>query len=118
MFRFGSEELEWDIQELLKSFAKELDIRERHVPIFNGTYNSNYMHKQQRGDRLRQQNHNQTKRVSTASALLVGKWKSKKCQFCLEDHAVEDCKKYQKPEDRKAILMKYSRCFVCLNKGP
>ena len=103
MFRFGGDKLEWDMQELLTSFAKELDIRERHVPIFNAAYNNNHTHQQQRGDRPRHQNQNQTERVSTASALLVERSKPKKCQFCFEDHDAEDFKNFQKPEERKAI---------------
>ena len=51
------------------------------------------MHQQQCGDWPRQQYQNQTERVSTASALLVERSKPKKCQFCLGDHTVEDCKK-------------------------
>ena len=112
MFRFWGDKLECEIQDLLTSFAKELDIRERHEPIFNAAYNNNHTYQQQRGDRPRQQNQNQTERVSTASALLVERSKPKKCQFCLEDHDVEDCKKHQKPEECKAILMKFSRCFA------
>ena len=83
MFRFGGNKLEWDIQELLTSFAKELDIREIHVPIFNSACNNNHMHQQQCGDRPRQQNQNQTERVSTASALLVEKIEAKEVPVLL-----------------------------------
>ena len=54
MFRVGGKKLEGDIQELLKTFAKELDIRERYVPIFNGMVNNTQMHQQQRGDQPKQ----------------------------------------------------------------
>ena len=112
MFRFGADQLDMDVKELLKSFARELDIRERHAPIFNG--NNQNMH-QQRGERPRQ--YSQMERASTASAMMVERAKSKKCHFCLEDHVAEDCKKFRTPEERKAVLMKFSRCFICLNKG-
>ena len=113
MFRFGADQLDMDIKELLKSFARELDIRERHTPIFNG--NNQNTHQQQRMERPRQNSY--MERASTASAMMVERAKAKKCHFCLEDHVAEDCKKFGTPEERKAVLMKFSRCFICLNKG-
>ena len=35
----------------------------------------------------------------------------------MEDHVAQDCTKYKAPEEHKAVLMKFSRCFICLNKG-
>ena len=90
-----------DIKELLKSFAMELDIRERHSPIFNG--NNQNMHQQQRGEWSRQ--YSQMEQDSTASVMMVERAKSKTCHFCLEDHDAEDCKKGKTPEERNAVLI-------------
>ena len=112
MFRIGSNHLEWSIEDLLHAFAKELEIRESHVPVLKGiSYSAN----PQRGDRPRPQHH--TERVSTASALFMGKDNCNKCQFCLESHEAANCTRYVHPEERKSVLMKFSRCFLCLNKG-
>ena len=41
----------------------------------------------------------------------------RRCTFCLENHLPEDCKKVRKMEERKKLLIKFGRCFKCINKG-
>ena len=52
----------------------------------------------------------------TSSALFAGKG-DRRCAFCLENHLPEDCKKVTKTEERKKLLIKFGRCFKCINKG-
>ena len=66
MFRLSGDHLDGDMQQLLQSFFKELEIRERHTPIFN-------QHQERFGDRPRQQRQYQIDKVSTASALFIEK---------------------------------------------
>ena len=53
--------------------------------------------------------------AGTANAMFINM--EKKCGLCLEDHEKENCRKYSDPEERKNILKKYGRCFVCLNRN-
>ena len=52
---------------------------------------------------------------STASALLSGN--APNCLFCKEDHRASACKNVKDLVERKAILKKQGRCFVCLSRG-
>ena len=52
----------------------------------------------------------------TSSALFACKG-DRRCAFCLENHLPEDCKKVTKTEERKKLLIKFGRCFRCINKG-
>ena len=49
--------------------------------------------------------------------MFAGKKEKKKCVYCLQDHPHEDCLTVTSVEDRKNVLKKYSKCFVCLNRG-
>ena len=66
---------------------------------------------------LAQHRSNEAKRGPvTSSALFAGKG-DRRCAFCLENHLPEDCKKVTKTEERKKLLIKFGRCFKCINKG-
>ena len=112
MIRFGGDYLDWNLEELLKAFAREVEIREINVPM------QNQQQQQQRIDR-RPSHSKQGEKIGTASALFTGRQSDRKknCPFCLEEHYAVDCCRYESPEERKHILSKYARCFVCLNKG-
>ena len=113
MIRFGGDYLDWNLEELLKAFAREVEIREINVPMQN-----QQQQQQQRIDR-RPSHSKQGEKIGTASALFTGRQSDRKknCPFCLEEHYAVDCSRYESPEERKHILSKYARCFVCLNKG-
>ena len=40
-----------------------------------------------------------------------------KCAYCLGEHSHEDCKKITEVNERKQLIRKYGRCFICLEKG-
>ena len=110
MIRDGGDYLDWNLQDLLKALAKEVEIREINVPM---------QQQQQQRFEKRPTSSRHSEKVGTASALFAGKQtdRKKNCQFCQEDHYAEECTKYDSPEERKHILSKYARCFLCLNKG-
>ena len=39
------------------------------------------------------------------------------CAFCLGKRAHEDCRKVSNLDERKRIIRKFGRCFICLQKG-
>eukprot|EP00795_Rhopilema_esculentum_P017366 gene17366-biopygen6317 len=101
MIRFGTNHLDWTVDEFIISLEKELEVRESHVPIL----------KQQQQPQPLQQQSLSSRRMEfrgkpSASALFVGKSYEKKCVFCLESHPAECCKKFKSYTDRKNILLK------------
>ena len=53
----------------------------------------------------------------TSSALFTTRRDDKRCAFCLGTHSPEDCKKVMNIAERKKLLIKFGRCFNCINKG-
>ena len=53
----------------------------------------------------------------TACALLTGEGKEFSCLFCKGNHRASGCTIVTNMEDRKAILRKQGRCFICLRRG-
>ena len=57
----------------------------------------------------------------TASVLFTNKGgdktADKRCAFCLGGHPPEDCKKVPDIKERKKLLLKFGRCFNCIEKG-
>ena len=109
MIRSDGDFLDWNLEDLLKALAKEVEIREINIPLQS---------QQQRVDR-RPNPGRHSEKAGTASALFAGRHNDRKknCPFCQEEHYAEDCSRYDNPEERKHILSKYARCFLCLNKG-
>ena len=58
--------------------------------------------------------------LATASALFSSgkEERTRKCPFCLgDDHSADECTAVEDPKDRKNVLFKYGKCFICLNSG-
>ena len=53
---------------------------------------------------------------SSASALLA-KTLNDLCAYCKGEHAHENCEIVKSVEERKDLLRKYGRCFICVSKG-
>ena len=96
----GKQYLEWTLKDLLDSLLTEVELREDH----NLTA--------QRGG-----SNDRRKGPQTASALFTNKGGDKRCAFCLGGHPPEDCKKVQGVKERKKLLLKFGRCFNCIEKG-
>ena len=98
----------WSMDEILIGLEKELEIRESYVPLIrNGGGNLQTRHRRREEYQGR-----------TATALYVVKDGGKKmCVYCFEEHAADNCEKVKGSEERKCILSKYAKCFICLNLG-
>ena len=102
----------WMMGEMLEAFGKELDIREQHISLFGGNNPSGEREKPEM--RTRQFGRG----LTTGSTLLVKQDGGKrKCIFCNGEHAEMTCKNVEDPEERKKLLVKQGRCFICLYKG-
>ena len=113
MIRFNERNhLEWMITDFTEAFEKEIRVRECHVPI--RSQNVSAVSVTPRRQRQPPQHYEE----GSASALTVALKKGKKCVFCMdESHAPENCDKIRSQEDRKKILMRFAKCFNCLNSG-
>ena len=99
--------LEWSMEEMLKAFEKELELREAHNGVGTNTERDIY---ERDGRSKRFGKH------SSAAALLAN-GDTKVCAFCLKNHPHEDCTGVTDPKTRKNVARKYGRCFICLSKG-
>ena len=105
MVRFEDKShLEWALNEFIRALGKELEVRESYVPIFT---------QQSHGERSKFQS--KSNGVGTVSALFVKE--DQKCVFCPGNHKSEECSEVIKPHNRKKILMKSCKCFICLRVG-
>eukprot|EP00795_Rhopilema_esculentum_P014904 gene14904-biopygen4596 len=93
MIRFGKNHMDWNLDDMLEAFQKELEVLEGHFPI---------MQRAQQGDRRQEQHSNkprQQDRPPTASSLLTTRDAKMKCAFCKENHASEKCEKVKDPDE-------------------
>ena len=99
---------EWDMQQTIDSFRKELELRERASQFFGK--NKGVVTKKQFGKSGGQ---------TTASVLFSTKSECRKgnCAFCMVNHSHSDCRKVMSVQDSKALFMKYAGCFICAKKG-
>ena len=105
MIRFSEGHLEWTVDKMITALAKEIEVRESHVPIFKPTPQQQIVNKPSKRSEF----------PPTAAALTTTL--GKKCVFCQEDHNSEYCMKTKDPIERKNILIKYGKCFNCLGTG-
>ena len=54
---------------------------------------------------------------SSASALLAKLTLERLCAYCKGEHVHEDCMNVTSVEERRNLLSKYGRCFICARKG-
>ena len=98
----------WDMQQMIDSFRKELELRERASQFFGK--NKGVVTKKQFGKSGGQ---------TTVNVLFSKKSEGRKGNyaFCMGNHSHSDCRKVVSVQDRKALFRKYTRCFICANKG-
>lgn len=102
----GKTMLEWTLDEFIKALDSELEVRECHASIVRlGISSNNQPPRRPKQDIS-------TTGPSTASALMTT-GNQRKCVFCGKDHASEECSE-KDPEERKNILKRQFRCFICL----
>ena len=90
---------ELNLDALMRVTEREIDARERACT----------------SSRLSQSSRNQTKDTPTAAAMVSGAT-TPQCCFCSQPHLFSACEVIEDPTERKRILMKAGRCFVCLRK--
>ncbi|XP_022802638.1 uncharacterized protein LOC111340115 [Stylophora pistillata] len=95
----GKEYLQWALGDMLKALLVEVELREDHCLT---------QHRVGSGDEI--------KEPFTSSALFTPKGQDQRCAFCLGIHPPEECK-VTNIEERKKLLLKFGRCFKCINKG-
>ena len=98
--------LEWSLDELIAELDLELEVRENHAEFVKISGRPN---KQEEAPRQL----TRWKGPNTASALFTPEGKQK-CVYCTGDHKPNECTNHTDPEDRKSILKKCFRCFICL----
>ena len=98
---------EWKIEDLLKDLLSEFELREEHCRI-NKSESNHFTH----SDKDKQK---RTGKLNTASALLPKM--NDFCGYCNGGHSHHDCTIVESVEERRQLLRKYSRCFVCACKG-
>ena len=112
---------EWDLDTVMKSFAEELQIRERCAlgPVSEQTPKLGVKEKRDFGFGFR---HGQIRGPPTSSTLFSNQEgplpnKEMWCTFCNGPHPSNRCAVVTDPETKKNILRQKGRCFGCLRSG-
>ena len=100
----GKKNEEWKMEEMLNELLCELKLREEHCFKNERSYNRERIQEKIGGG------------PPSASALLT-KTLNDLCAYCKGEHAHQDCVTVKSVEERKKLLLKYGRCFICARKG-
>ena len=98
--------LEWNLEDLIAELDIEIEVRESHADILK----INGRPRQDEGRQVR------PKGPTTTSALFTTE-RRQQCVYCTGKHEASECQTHTSPEERKNILKKYFRCFVCLKSN-
>ena len=93
------EEGDWNLDELLKQFEREIGARERAAM---GTSQAS---KRQ----VREQ-------PTGTTAAFLSPSSTPNCSYCQQAHFSGECSNVTSPDERKQILRRTGRCFICLKK--
>ena len=103
---------EWTMTEVMNAFLKEIELREAHKP-----------RTEKPDSHERRKNNIHGHGGASAAALFTRQDQGKgidgriKCAYCLGEHSREECRKITEVNERKQLICKYGRCFICLKKG-
>ena len=92
---------DWDFGVILKELLTEVEARERT--------SSNQANPSSQDKRPSRGQH--------TVATLQSSNSNPHCSFCGQSHPSERCETVREPEERKQVLLKAGRCFVCLRRG-
>ena len=90
-------ESDWELSTLTEFFKNELEAREKCHQSYQGKSST-------------------TEKYATAAALITGDGKTN-CTFCRGKHSTSYCHVITNINERKRILRKAGRCFLCLCKA-
>ena len=111
MIRFGDNHLDWTLDEFVSSLSREVEIRESYTPIFKPGL-------QDKTEKTARPNKQDGGLPSAAALFTAGNSKNiVECAFCKKEHKSEDCETVKDPEERKKILLKSAKCFMCFKPG-
>ncbi|XP_066923479.1 uncharacterized protein [Clytia hemisphaerica] len=106
----------WKLTDIMNELEKELCAREKvssEENLRDSGYTAQSLFVGRGGNRNRNKNSG-----NSGNSDQKGKEKTDLlCIFCRRDHYSKNCDIITKPEVRKSILMKESRCFVCMKTG-
>ena len=91
-------EEEWQLDELMKIVEAEIKARERA------------------SNDISCPTRNPSRDLPTATTLVSNDSVAPKCSYCRQSHSSNSCKTITDPIERKHILKRTGRCFVCLRK--
>ena len=91
---------DWKLDVILEELLKEVETRERIANVNNPSSTQKRPQREQ----------------CTAAALLSGDGQPH-CCFCNQQHRSENCQVKKTAEERKQILKRNGRCFICLRRG-
>ncbi|XP_065061319.1 uncharacterized protein LOC135688408 [Rhopilema esculentum] len=112
MIRGTRKQDDWVMEDFLGAFKNELEIRERNQPIFKET----------RGRDIDVKSRFAGKNPMSGSALHAAEhaeFQEKRlfCTFCRGSHEENDCKNVTDVRERKKLVFKYGKCFLCLRRN-
>lgn len=110
----------WELRDILKELEKELSAREKVTETDENFEGSNFSAQalfsgngnRRKGNFEKTENlpkNDQLNKKSAENDLI--------CIFCRQDHYSKNCDIITKPEVRKEILVRESRCFLCMKTG-
>ena len=104
----GSGFQNWRTKNILKALLDEIELREAREA-----------HESSRTNTSKQERRKPQFIDGSAAALVNHTTREGKprCVYCLQEHLSEDCKKIQDVGERKQILRKYGRLFICSKRG-
>ena len=95
------------MDEMLKTLGEKIRVREMSKP--SGQSNMPKPHTMDEKERF--------KTTGTATANALARRSAETCAFCLESHAHENFPKVTMLDERKKLVKKFGRCWICLRKG-
>ena len=109
---------EWTLEEMLRAFGDEVEVREQHTSFFKS--NSNSASTKERIEWKPRGNHGKTTTTSALLAKQNGGGQNPKlanCVFCNGTHDAKECNELKTVEERKKVIFKQGRCLLCLKRG-
>ena len=91
------------MEDLLKEILTELELKEEHCVATRNPY-------------PRDKDRGRTGGGLNSTSSLLAKTNDF-CAYCKGGHAHQDCANVKSVEERRQLLRKYGRCFICSQKG-
>ena len=107
----GTDFLSWNMDEMLEAFSKELELREDHEHAVSAIAGP----RDQKSGVFRHRD--SRTRGATGNTTLHTRQEMENSAFYLGRHSHENCRKVKDVSVRKSILVKFARCFKCLQLG-